>query len=505
MKVGLMFPDGRALVPYVLRRHDLALIQDLGLDTLVAAMGGDDEFLREAARGALLAGDAADVATIRFRQEVMRDALAHPDVVRALYALAVEAFERSRRGCFSYIARSPGSTLWGSVSLLGELLDVLRQTRALALRDGGGFSARGFREMFDTIRDELDAPYLDNVAQHLRRLKFPHGTLLSARLGPRNEGQDYVVRAPTDDRPRWLQRLTGSAMRGFSFRIDERDEAGARALSELRDRGLREVASAVGQAASHVLGFFHALRRELAFYVAALNLHERVSTLGCPTCFPDPAPAADATWTGRGLRDIGLVLRTAVPVVPNDLDASGRRLLVVTGANQGGKSSFLRAIGLAQLMMQAGMFVAAERYAAAVRRGVFTHYRREEDATMTMGKFDEELDRLSTVVEALGPGALLLMNESFATTNEREGAEVARQVVTTLPTRGVTVVFVTHLAEFSRTLFDERRDDTLFLRAERLADGTRTFRVVPGAPLETSYGPDLYEEIFGQAGGRPDR
>jgi DNA mismatch repair ATPase MutS len=64
----------------------------------------------------------------------------------------------------------------------------------------------------------------------------------------------------------------------------------------------------------------------------------------------------------------------------------------------------------------------------------FTHYKREEDATMTSGKFDEELSRMSEIADEIRPRSLLLCNESFASTNEREGAEIrdrachARQV-----------------------------------------------------------------------------
>jgi len=58
------------------------------------------------------------------------------------------------------------------------------------------------------------------------------------------------------------------------------------------------------------------------------------------------------------------------------------------------------------------------------------------------------------------------------------------------------VFFVTHLYDFASSVYQEERDDTLFLRAERLADGIRTYRVQPGRPLETSFGRDLYRKLL---------
>lgn len=62
--------------------------------------------------------------------------------------------------------------------------------------------------------------------------------------------------------------------------------------------------------------------------------------------------------------------------------------------------------------------------------------------------------------------------------------------------RGDHFDFVTHLYEFAGGMFEQRRSDALFLRAERLADGTRTFRIVEGEPLETSFGEDVYKQVF---------
>jgi DNA mismatch repair ATPase MutS len=147
-------------------------------------------------------------------------------------------------------------------------------------------------------------------------------------------------------------------------------------------------------------------------------------------------------------------------------------------------------------MMQAGMFVPAESCSSEVCDGIFTHYRREEDTTMTSGKLDEELNRMSDIADNITPNSMLLFNESFAATNEREGSEIAGQISCALVEKGVKVFFVTHLYEFASGLYGRKMKNAIFLRAERTADGARTFRVVEGEPLQTSYGKDLYDKVF---------
>jgi DNA mismatch repair ATPase MutS len=171
--------------------------------------------------------------------------------------------------------------------------------------------------------------------------------------------------------------------------------------------------------------------------------------------------------------------------------------VVITGANRGGKSTFLRAVGLAQLMMQSGMFVAANEYVAAVRVGVFTHFPRAEDPTMTHGKFAEELTRLSGIVDRAGPTSLLLFNEAFASTNEREGAEIARQAIAALLDAGLRVVAVTHIVALARAWQASEPGRAAFLRADPDPDGGRSFRLVAGGPLPTGHAEDLYRQLFG--------
>ena len=164
-----------------------------------------------------------------------------------------------------------------------------------------------------------------------------------------------------------LERITPSRRSSYSFTIAARDDYGLQALAELRGRGINLVANALAQSTDHVLGFFAELRAELGFYVGCLNLHEQLAAKRLSTCFPDPLTAEEHVAAGRGLYDAALAFHLLTSPVGNDLDADGKTLVIVTGANQGGKSTFLRSVGLAQLMMQAGMFVAARSFRAGTR------------------------------------------------------------------------------------------------------------------------------------------
>lgn len=301
---------------------------------------------------------------------------------------------------------------------------------------------------------------------------------------------------------RWTERVgLGHRTPGYSFTIAARDEAGSHALTELCARGLNEVADTVAQSAGHIKSFFTMLRLELAFYLGALNLHERLSRKGEPTCFPEPVAAGSEAISARGMYDVCLTLTIDDPAVGNDIDADGKRLVVITGANQGGKTTMLRGLGLAQIMMPSGLFVGGRSFRAAVCTGAFTHFKREEDTTMTSGKLDEELARMSQIADQITPHSLLLSNESFASTNEREGSEIARHIIRALIDNNITVVLVTHMYDLAHHLHAEGPDSRLFLRAEREPDGRRTYRVLPGEPLPTSYGQDSYRRVFGVPDG----
>ena len=261
------------------------------------------------------------------------------------------------------------------------------------------------------LRAELSDAFFAEAQRHLAILRFRHGVLISAALEAGAKGGAYALRQPNGAPHGWLEHAFGNKLPAYTFCLGERDESGAMALAELRARGINLVANALAQSADHVLGFFTTLRTELAFYVGALNLHDRLASKGEPICFPVPAPAAERQHAFRGLYDVCLALRLEQRVVGNDVTADGKNLVVVTGANQGGKSTFLRAVGVAQLMLQCGLFAPAESFRANLCPGLFTHYKREEDPTMESGKLDEELSRMNGIVDHLTVNAMVLLND----------------------------------------------------------------------------------------------
>lgn len=475
------------------------LVQDLELDTLFQAMALGDPFLLDVARKAVLSAPENDAETIRYRQDVLKDCLQHPAVIRGLYDLAVETLESERKNYWSLFSRYPSSILYRSVEVMQMVVGMLRKLKAIQETQGDSFESEGFRAFFAMIRDELGEDYFARVRHHLEELKFRGGMLISAGLDRGNKGTNYILRKPHENKEGWLHRFFSRKPPQYTVTIHERDESGARALSELRDRGINDVAHALARSADHILGFFARLRTELAFYAGCLNLQEQLARLGEPLSFPIPEAPGERRHSCRGLYDACLALTLKRSVVGNDMDADGKSLVIVTGANQGGKTVFLRSIGLAQLMMQCGMFVPARSFRSGICRGLFTHFKREEDPSMQSGKLDEELARMSAIADRITSNSMVLFNESFAATNEREGSEIARQITRALVEKGIRVFFVTHLYTFARGLYDGQTGSTLFLRAERRDDGARTFRMIEGEPLQTAYGEDLYEGIFGKS------
>ena len=498
MKVHLLHAAADPPTAGKLPSSSEAVVRDLGLDTLFERMASGDQFVRDVVSRTILT-PLQSPSDIEWRQAVLRDCLRHPESARALYDLAVDGVA-SRKKVRSWLwGQSASAILSRSIETLEVLMEPLRTVRRFADEHASTFESQGLTELLGAARHDLSDDYFALLSDHLNRLRFPTGVVITADLGKGGKGVHLVLRKPRSIKRTWRDFVGLGRPDEFTYRVPDRDQSGFQALSELRDRGTALVADALAQSTDHIVSFFELLHWEMAFYIGALNLCEELAANGLPVAFPQAQLPGGRQLSATGLYDVCLGLRSGADVVGNDLEADAISLLMITGVNQGGKSTMLRSIGLAQVMMQSGLFVAATAFRADTAGHVRTHFTREEDTSMQSGKLDEELARMSEIVGHVEPGDLVLFNESFASTNEREGSRVARGIVDGLTQAGVRVVYVTHMYDLAQALATEHRPDALFLRPERLEDGRRTFKVVPGDPLPTSYGRDVFEKVFGSA------
>jgi hypothetical protein len=467
------------------------LVQDLCLDTLWSAMARGEEHLFDIAKTATLT-PLTDPATIAYRQGVLADCLRAPQTVRALYDLAAQAVTEERK---LLRGMAPQSQMRRSLRVL-ELLGVhLRRLREFAGRQADGFTSDAFTQLFTTIRTNVDDDFLRAVTTMIGQLQFEHGIVATARFGDTGD-VDFRLHEPPG------KGHTSSAYKrlrksNLTHTIVGHDDQDWRAMAAYRDRLLADIANATARSADHVTDFFVALRDELGFYVGCLNLAETLAATDIPLCLPEACAPGGLTLSAIDLRDPSLALCGTNPVVGNDVTGDAVQLVMVTGANRGGKTTLLRSLGVAQLMMQCGMFVCAQSFTAAAATSVHTHFTREEDHSMISGKLDEELARMSAIADQLTPAALLLCNESFMSTNDREGTEIASEVLHALVDLGIRVVFVTHLHTLAHQFHTENATATLFLTATPTPDGNRSFRLTPDTPSGTAHATDLANRILG--------
>lgn len=299
MKAFLMHQDRDFEPQQKLCFNEQALVQDLELNTLFSAMALGDSFLFEVARQALLTGLHNDLGTILYRQNILKDCLKNPAIVREIYNIAVESIEKEKKNYWSFFGKYPGGILHRAVDVLQMFVGMLEKLRTIAEQHSDKFESKGFLTFFAMLKRELDEEYFARVQNHLKELKFPRGILISVDLGQGNKGTNYILRWLQGKKQGWLQRIFAKKPPGFTFYIADRDENGFRALSELKDRGINLVADAVARSTDHILSFFAMLRMELAFYIGCLNLHGQLAQMAAPVSFPFPRAAGERMHSDR--------------------------------------------------------------------------------------------------------------------------------------------------------------------------------------------------------------
>ena len=511
------------------------MVTDLGLRVLFenAAISKDsrdrkgaqgaevDEDIRKAMQRVMITPLATE-DEIEYRQGVLKDFLGNPEFTEKFYGITKKLMEKWRK--LGKEERDKGGnantsrTLLYEVRLINLFLDALTDLKKLCMGYSKDFHSEGLLRFCEMMTECYNDEWEIQVRQIMEDLRFfsndedvnvkhyydkttqpsiimecapGSGLKLEQMKLEQIATRDVKIRRHTASKT-LLDRVKVSLSKEPMTIIT--DEQTLDNLEQLKVATVGHVFDYMQGFSKNCKKFFEMLLIQSAFYVGCVNLYDRCQQIGLPICYPTVCGTENMEFTN--LMELSMALYNRRVPVGNDCDFADKMLLVVTGANQGGKSTFLRSIGIAQVMMQSGMFVAAKRFSSGIFTHLFTHFVRREDMAMNSGRLDEELSRIHRIVEGLEPESMVLLNESFATTTEEEGSEIAYDIIKAFTEAGVKVLTVTHLLTFAKRVYAEEWNKAVFLSAQRLGDGTRTYKMVAGEPELTSFGLDLYEQVI---------
>ena len=241
------------------------------------------------------------------------------------------------------------------------------------------------------------------------------------------------------------------------------------------------------------------LMPEFEFLVRGAEFLRRLRDKGCSLSVPELRPMEERAFSATALYNPCVALKIEEEIVPNDVvfdENAG--IYVLTGPNRGGKSVITCAVGLAQVMLQLGMYIPAAHAVLSPVDGIYTHFPTGADDTIDKGRLGEECARLGEIFDCVSPNSLVLLDESLSSTGSYEASYIAAEVLGGFAHIGCRCLFSTHLHELAAEIDAINRRtkehggvpvDTLVAGIEE--EGKRSFLITRTKPDGKSYARDI--------------
>jgi len=189
--------------------------------------------------------------------------------------------------------------------------------------------------------------------------------------------------------------------------------------------------------------------QEIQFYFSWLDFIEPLKQQGLPFCYPGIHEKVD-TLKAEDCFDLALALRTEGKIVTNGFSlTSPEQIIVLSGPNQGGKTTFARSFGQIHYLSALGVKVPGREAEIFLCDQILTHFEREEDLQNLSGKLQDDLVRLKQLLDAATPRTVVVINEIFASTTMQDALILGRHMIDDLVSKGAPAIVVTFLEELS--------------------------------------------------------
>ena len=540
---SLLWPPGFPLTDRSATRLTPETANDLDLKPAVQALSGHDQH-----RERFVAGVLTELCTapevITHRQQVIANLLDEPALcqrLRDLLPRLSSLVREPQRPMYAHdwdveqiVHRLTELELYVEVALcLAETLETsalhapaLQALHASIQMITTSHEFEALREELPPLRAQIDAVQSVTIGVNLSRDLRPESATILSIDAQKIEGRGGLLkRLLGQDSARLgitkLRGEPGRSIRSFFPPMEPDGHRHANPLVEdlrrLLERVMEPVATVIERYVWAHTRDFTALEAELSLMLDGVALIERLRAAGLPMCRPEIAPMGERRSALEEGYNPSLALRmlqaapeesatASIVTNPITFDENHGRVWILTGPNRGGKTTYARAAGLAQLLFQAGMYVPARTARMSPSDNLFTHFPRPESATLGEGRLDDEAARLAGIFQEATPHSLILINEGLSGTNTLEALALAHDAVRGLHLLGARTIYVTHLHELARHV-DE-------INATTCGDGTvgslvaevegeiraggaghrRTFRIRPSPPLGLSYASEIAEQ-----------
>jgi len=436
-------------------RHAPDFFADLHLDEIVGSItAGRDIY----ALKPFFYAPVRSVATILYRQEVFRD-LEDETLIRVVRSFAEKMRAmRERIGRETKVHYALEKERWFLDAADVYCVGVRDLTNDLTLREPHSRGLIAFRDYLATYKESAEFISLEQETQHVKerlggivyRLQMSGDRIRVSRYASEPDYSAEILRA--------FERFKQGAVDEYRFEISSGPEMNhvEAAILERVARLYPEAFASLDEYCARnreyldpTIGRFD---RELQFYVAYLEYMEHFRAGGLSFCYPQVASRSKETCAAD-VYDLALaerLLREKVPVVTNDFHLDDpERVLVVSGPNQGGKTTLARTVGQLHHLAAIGCPVPGSDARLFLVDRIFAHFEREEHLQNLSGKLEDDLRRIHAILEQATSDSLLIMNESFGSTTLGDALFLSREVLRLIIERDVLCACVTFLDELA--------------------------------------------------------
>ena len=474
-----------------------ASFRDLNLDQVVTSVlhGRDVDHLRPFFYASL-----DDVGTVTYRQAVFRD-LDGTDLLEQ-----VRSFSDAMRSMRQHLAEAAKSgypnqrerwQLDGAVVYCDAVARLARQL------DGAALASSGLRRIREHVARYVTSDGFTALVTDTERVARAIGDITYCVLvkGNRVQVSTYEEQDDLSEQVRrTFERFALGEGKDYSSKLPgghgmDQVEAHILALvAQLHPEPFARLHEFWDRHQEFVDGTIAAFDREVQFYVAYLDHIETFRAAGLAFCYPEVSDRSKEEHVRQAF-DLALadqLVREETAVVSNDFELrEPERILVVTGPNQGGKTTFARMFGQVHHLASLGCPVPGTEAKLLLFDRLFTHFEKEEDLRTLSGKLQDDLIRIHEILDEASPRSVIVLNEIFTSTTLHDAVFLGTKVLERIIELNLLCVCVTFVDEWASL---DETTVSMVSAVEPDSPAVRTFKVSRRPADGLSYAATLVEK-----------